>query len=192
MHWFEICHHLKIFSDHLSVTIWNYFISHISCFNLKSFHTTNQSPYEKLSNRNSFWEAFINFQTTYQSPLEKLSNGDHSDGDDQRGITSLDEIASLNAESTDIHALCKKTSIRLTLRTLGPDSWDLAVAWGLASRKLQNRGCHEHQQIAVTQSAPLLKTVVWSPPTNRGPALSPRPYYTSIKTRQFFFVLYSF
>ena len=89
VHWFEICHHLKIFSDHLSVTIWNYFISHISCFNLKSFHTTNQSPYEKLSNRNSFWEAFINFQTTYQSPLEKLSNGDHSDGDDQRGITSL-------------------------------------------------------------------------------------------------------
>ena len=92
VHWFEICHHLKIFSDHLSVTIWNYFISHISCFNLKSFHTTNQSPYEKLSNRNSFWEAFINFQTTYQSPLEKLSNGDHSDGDDQRGITSLQNI----------------------------------------------------------------------------------------------------
>ena len=38
-----------------------------------------------------------------------------------------DEITSLNAESTDIHALCKKTGIRLTLRTLGPDSWDLIV-----------------------------------------------------------------
>ena len=39
-----------------------------------------------------------------------------------------DEITSLTAESTDIHALCKKTGIRLTLRTLGPDSWDLTVA----------------------------------------------------------------
>jgi len=38
-----------------------------------------------------------------------------------------DEITSLTTESTDIHALCKKTGIRLTLRTLGPDSWDLVV-----------------------------------------------------------------
>ena len=39
-----------------------------------------------------------------------------------------DEITSLNAESTDIHALCEKTGIRLMLRTLGPDSWDLIMA----------------------------------------------------------------
>ncbi len=38
-----------------------------------------------------------------------------------------DEITSLTTESTDILALCKKTGIRLTLRTLGPDSWDLVV-----------------------------------------------------------------
>ncbi len=38
-----------------------------------------------------------------------------------------DEITSLTTESTDIHALCKKTGIRLTLRTLGPESWDLVV-----------------------------------------------------------------
>ena len=39
-----------------------------------------------------------------------------------------DEIASLNAESALIETLCKKTGIRLMLKTLGPDSWELALA----------------------------------------------------------------
>ena len=38
------------------------------------------------------------------------------------------EIADLNAESMFIKTLCKKTGIRLMLRTLGPDSWELALA----------------------------------------------------------------
>ena len=39
-----------------------------------------------------------------------------------------EEIASLNAESALIETLCKKTGIRLMLKTLGPDSWELALA----------------------------------------------------------------
>ena len=39
-----------------------------------------------------------------------------------------EEIASLNAESILIKTLCKKTGIRLTMKTLGPDSWELTLA----------------------------------------------------------------
>ena len=35
-----------------------------------------------------------------------------------------EEISSLNAESTLVDVLCKKTVTRLTYKTLGPDSWD--------------------------------------------------------------------
>ena len=38
------------------------------------------------------------------------------------------EIADLNAESMFIKTLCKKTGIELMLMTLGPDSWELALA----------------------------------------------------------------
>ena len=38
-----------------------------------------------------------------------------------------EEISSLNAESTLVDVLCKKTGIRLRYKTLGPDSWDLVL-----------------------------------------------------------------
>ena len=38
-----------------------------------------------------------------------------------------EEISSLNAESTLVDVLCKKTGTRLRYKTLGPDSWDLVL-----------------------------------------------------------------
>ena len=37
------------------------------------------------------------------------------------------DITRLDAESTLVDALCKKTGIRLRYKTLGPDSWDLVL-----------------------------------------------------------------
>ena len=38
-----------------------------------------------------------------------------------------ERITSLDAESTLVDVLCKKTGIRLRYKTLGPDSWDLVL-----------------------------------------------------------------